>query len=212
MQIEVWSDYACPWCALGTARLKVALRDFEHGDEVTVVHRAFELHPGAPARTEGTVEEVVSRRYGMPLEQVRAGHAQLTALGAEVGFAFDFDHVRLGSTFDAHRLTEATRGSEWEAALVEQLFVAHFGGRQLSDHDVLREVAQSVGLPETLTEKVLGSMAYADEVRADEAAAEELGVSGVPYFLIGGAWPIPGAQDVETLGIVLQRAWSRIPH
>ena len=77
---------------------------------------------------------------------------------------------------------------------------------------MLREVAQSVGLPEMLSEKVLGSMAYADEVRADEAAAEELGVSGVPYFLIGGAWPIPGAQDVETLGIVLQRAWSRIPH
>ena len=52
MQIDVWSDYACPWCALGTARLEIALRDFEHGDEVTVVHRAFELHRGAPARTE----------------------------------------------------------------------------------------------------------------------------------------------------------------
>ena len=117
---------------------------------------------------------------------------------------FNFDRIQLGSTFDAHRLTEAARGSEWEAALVEQLFVAHFGGRQLSDHDVLRDVAQSVGLPEMLIEKVLGSTAYADEVRADEAAAEELGVSGVPYFLIGGAWPVPGAQDVETLGIVLQ--------
>jgi predicted DsbA family dithiol-disulfide isomerase len=212
MQIEVWSDYACPWCALGTARLKVALRDFEHGDEVTVVHRAFELHRGAPARTEGTAEEAVSRKYGMPLEQVRAGHARLTALGAEVGFVFDFDRVRLGNTFDAHRLTRGARATECEAALVEQLFVAHFTGRQLSDHDVLRDVAQSVGLPEMLTEDVLGSTAYGDEVRADEAAAEELGVTGVPYFLIGGAWAVPGAQDLETLGIVLQRAWSRIPH
>jgi predicted DsbA family dithiol-disulfide isomerase len=212
MRIEVWSDYACPWCALGTARLKVALHEFEHGDEVTVVHRAFELHRGAPARAEGTVEEVVSRKYGMPLEQVRAGHEQLAALGAEVGFAFDFDHVRLGSTFDAHRLTRGARGTEWEAALVEQLFVAHFSGRQLSDHDVLRDVARSVGLPEELTEKVLGGTAYADDVRADETAAEELGVTGVPYFLINEAWPIPGAQDVETLSIVLQRAWSRVPH
>ena len=154
----------------------------------------------------------MSRKYGMSPEQVRAGHAQLTALGAEVGFVFDFDRVRLGNTFDAHRLTQAVRGTAWEAPLVRQLFVAHFTGRQLSDHDVLRDVAQSVGLPEMLTEEVLGGTAYGDEVRADEAAAAELGVTGVPYFLIGGAWAVPGAQDVETLGIVLQRAWSRIAH
>jgi predicted DsbA family dithiol-disulfide isomerase len=213
MRIDVWSDYACPWCALGTARLKIALRDFEHGDEVTVVHRAFELQRGAPAHTEGTAEEAVSRKYGIPREQVRAGHSQLTALGAEVGFVFDFDSVRLGNTFDAHRLTQAARGTEWEATLVQQLFVAHFSeGRQLSDKAVLREVAQSAGLPEEVTETVLTGSAYGDEVRADEAAADELGVSGVPYFLIGGAWPIPGAQDVETLRIVLERAWSRSDH
>jgi protein disulfide-isomerase len=213
MQIDVWSDYACPWCALGLARLEVALRDFEHADEVTVVHRSFELHRGAPARSPGTVEEAVGRKYGMPLERVRAGHAQLTALGAEVGFVFDFDRVRLGSTFDAHRLSQAARGTAWEPALVRALFAAHFSeGRQLSDPDVLREVARSAGMPDARTEDVLGGSAYADEVRADEAAADELDVTGVPYFLIGGAWPIPGAQDVETLRIVLQRARSRISH
>ena len=143
----------------------------------------------------------------------RPATAQLTALGAEVGFVFDFDRVRLGSTFDAHRLTQAARGTEWEAALVERLFAAHFSqGRQLSDREVLREMTQSAGLPEALTEEVLTTTALGDEVRADEGAADELDVSGVPYFLIGGAWPIPGAQDVETLRIVLERAWSRSNH
>ena len=190
---------------------EVALRDFEHGDAVTVAHRAFELDPRAPAHSDTSSEEAVSRKYGMPPEQVRAGHAQITALGAEVGFIFDFDRVRLGNTFDAHRLTEAVRGSAWEAPLVRQLFAARFSeGRQLSDHRVLEEIARSVGLPAALTEEVLGGPAYGDEVRADEAAATELGVTGVPYFLIGGAWPVPGAQDVETLGVVLQRAWSRV--
>jgi len=213
MQIDVWSDYACPWCALGLARLKVALADFEHGDEVTVVHRAFELHRHAPARIESTKEERLGRKYGLSPEQVRAGHAQLTALGAEVGFTFDFEHVRSGNTFDAHRLTEAVRGTVHEDALVSQLFDAHFSqGRQLSDHAVLEDVARAAGLPDHVTEKVLGGTAYAAEVRADEAAAEELDVTGVPYFLIGGAWPIPGAQDLETLGIVLRRAWSRLGH
>ncbi len=213
MQIDVWSDYACPWCALGLARLEVALRDFEHGDEVTVVHRSFELHRGAPARVPGTVEEAVGNKYGLSPERVRAGHAQLTALGAEVGFVFDFDRVRLGSTFDAHRLTQAARGTAWEPALVRRLFAAHFSeGRQLSDVDVLRDVAKAAGLPDAMADDVLSGSACGDEVRADESAAEALDVTGVPYFLIGGAWAIPGAQDVETLGALLRRAWSRIGH
>ena len=213
MQIDVWSDYACPWCALGTARLEVALRDFEHGDAVTVAHRAFELDPRAPASSTVSSDEAVSRKYGMSPAQVRAGHDQITALGAQVGFTFDFDRVRLGNTFDAHRLTQAARGTAFEAPLVRRLFVARFSeGRQLSDHQVLRDVAGSVGLPETITDEVLDGPAHGEEVRADEAAATELGVTGVPYFLIGGAWPVPGAQDVETLSILLERAWSRVSH
>jgi predicted DsbA family dithiol-disulfide isomerase len=73
-------------------------------------------------------------------------------------------------------------------------------------------VARSVGLPEGMTDQVLGSDDYAKDVRADESAAAELGVTGVPYFLIGGAWPVPGAQDVETLRVLLERAWSRVDH
>jgi predicted DsbA family dithiol-disulfide isomerase len=213
VEIDVWSDYACPWCALGTARLDVALAGFEHGDAVTVAHRAFELDPSAPASSGASSEEAVSRKYGMSPEQVRAGHAQITALGAQVGFTFDFDRVRLGNTFDAHRLTRAARGTEWEAPLVRRLFAARFTeGRLLSDHEVLRDIARSVGLPASLTEEVLAGPAYGEEVRADELAASEIGVTGVPYFLIGGAWPVPGAQDVETLEVLLERAWSRIGH
>ena len=213
MQIDVWSDYACPWCALGLARLEVALADFEHGREVTVVHRAFELDRHAPAQVEGTQEERLRRKYGMSPEQVRAGHAHLTALGAEVGFTFDFEHVRSGNTFDAHRLTQAVRGTAQEHALARRLFARPLqrgapalGSRRPAGRGPRRGVADDI------TEKVLGGTAFTAEVRADEAAAEELDVTGVPYFLIDDAWPIPGAQDVETLGIVLRRAWSRLGH
>jgi predicted DsbA family dithiol-disulfide isomerase len=181
MQIDVWSDYACPWCALGLARLTVALSDFDHGDDVTVVHRSFELDRHAPVASPGTAEEAVARKYGMRPEQVRAGHTQLTAFGAEVGFTFDFERVRLGNTFDAHRLTQAARGTEWEQPLVRQLFAAHFGeGLQLSDHGVLRGVARSVGLPEDVTEEVLGGTASASR-RGCRRGAECDGCSLFPH-------------------------------
>lgn len=213
MDVEVWSDFACPWCALGLARLHAALEEFEHGEEVRVVHRSFELDPRAPASRGRTMAEAVAAKYGTTPERVRAANERLTSLGAEAGVVFDFDRVRLGNTFDAHRLAQAARATPHEDALVQGLFRAYFAeGQLLSDHDVLREVAGAAGLEEALTDKVLGGELYAREVRVDEAAAEELGVTGVPYFLINGAWPIPGAQDVETLTTVLRRAWSRFGH
>ena len=211
MEVQVWSDFACPWCALGLARLEVAKDEFEHGDEIRVVHRSFELRPRAAASHEGTMVEAVAQKYGTTMERVRAGYDHLAALGREVGIEFEFDKVRLGSTFDAHRLAQSARGGPGEDAVVRGLFRAYFTeGRLLSDHAVLRAVAASAGLDEAVTEKVLAGNLYAREVRLDEAAAEELDVMGVPYFLINGAWPIPGAQDVETLVLILGRAWSKL--
>ncbi len=210
MEIQVWSDFACPWCALGFARLDVALEQFEHAKDVTVAHRSFELDPAAPPRRDITMEEALRRKYGMGPEQVEAGHARLAAMGAEVGFTFHFERIQLGNTFDAHRVAQAARGSEQEHALVAGLFAAYFTeGRLLADHDVLRDVARSAGLDEVLVDKVLGGELFGREVRLDEAAAQELEVTGVPFFLVGGRWPIPGAQDVQTLATVLERAWAR---
>ena len=213
MEVDVWSDFACPWCALGLARLDAARRAFEHGDDVRVVHRSYELHPRARAGSERTMIEATAAKYGTTTALVRARYEQLAALGREAGLVFDFDRVRIASTFDAHRLAQAARGTPAEPALVEGLFRAYFAeGRLLSDHDVLRDVAAVAGLDQGVTETVLAGDLYAREVRLDQAEAQERDVTGVPFFLVNGAWPIPGAQDVETLLIVLRRAWSRSEH
>jgi predicted DsbA family dithiol-disulfide isomerase len=213
VEVQVWSDFACPWCALGLARLDAARREFEHGDEVRVLHRSYELHPRARASSERTMVDAVAAKYGTTTELVRARYEHLAALGRKVGLVFDFDRVQLASTFDAHRLAQAARGTAGEEALLGGLFRAYFTeGLLLSDHGVLCDIAATAGLDEGVTEKVLAGDLYAREVRLDEAAALELDVTGVPFFLVDGAWPIPGAQDVETLVIVLRRAWSRSEH
>jgi predicted DsbA family dithiol-disulfide isomerase len=213
VEVQVWSDFACPWCALGLARLDAARREFEHGDVVQVVHRSFELHPRAAASQQRSMADAVAAKYGTTAERVRVRQEHLAALGREAGLTFDFDRVQLANTFDAHRLAQSVRGTDGEDALLRGLFRAYFSeGLLLSDHDVLRGIAAEAGLDEAVSGKVLGGDLYAREVRLDEAAAEELDVTGVPFFLVNGAWPIPGAQDVETLVIVLRRAWARLGH
>jgi predicted DsbA family dithiol-disulfide isomerase len=213
VEVQVWSDFACPWCALGLARLDAARREFEHGDEVRVVHRSYELHPRARDDGERSMVDAVAAKYGTTPARVRQRYEHLAALGRDVGLEFDFDQVKLGSTFDAHRLAQSARGNAGEDALLQGLFRAYFTeGLLLSDHGVLRAVAAAAGLDDGVTEKVLAGDLFAREVRLDEADAQERDVTGVPFFLINGAWPIPGAQDVETLLIVLRRAWSRSGH
>jgi predicted DsbA family dithiol-disulfide isomerase len=210
MQIDLWSDFACPWCALGFYRLEAALRQFAHADEVTVVHRAFELDPRAPARRTQSMTEMLASKYGMSPAQIHAGHERLTSLGAEVGLEFRFDRAQMGNTFDAHRLARAARGTTAENDLVKGLFGAYFTeGGLLSDHEVLAGVAAKAGMDPAAVATVLTSDAYASDVRADEATARDLGITGVPHFLINDKWSVPGAQDVETLVLTLDRAWER---
>jgi predicted DsbA family dithiol-disulfide isomerase len=210
MQIDLWSDFACPWCALGLYRLEAALLRFAHADDVTVVHRAFELDPSAPPRRTQTMTEMLSTKYGMSPAQIHAGHERLTSLGAEVAMEFHFDRAQMGNTFDAHRLARAARSTAFENDLVKGLFGAYFtGGLLLSDHEVLAGVAAKAGMGGEAVAAVLSSDAYGSDVRADEAAARDLGITGVPHYLVNGKWSIPGAQDVETLVLALNRAWER---
>jgi predicted DsbA family dithiol-disulfide isomerase len=210
VQIEVWSDFACPWCALGIYRLDRARAEFEHGDQITVRHRSFELDPRAPAKRSQTMDEILAAKYGRSPAQVASGHERMTAMGAEVGMEFHFDRVQLGNTFDAHRVAQAARGTPVEEAVVKGLFGAYFtGGSLLSEHQTLQQTATAAGLDPDLVRGVLAGDTHTDDVRADEAAARELGITGVPHFVINGAWAVPGAQDVETLVAVLRRAWER---
>ena len=212
MKIEIWSDVVCPWCYIGKRRLEHALGEFEHADEVDVVWRAFELDPHAPSRRQGDYADRLAQKYGMSREQAVAANERLTAAGAAEGLAFHFDKAQPGNTFDAHRLLHHARssGSGLQDALKERLLVAYFTeGEAIGDRDTLVRLAVEAGLDGEECRAVLAENCYAEEVRGDEREASELGVTGVPFFVIDGKFGIPGAQDAETILGVLRRAWSK---
>ncbi len=213
MNVEIWSDIACPWCAVGKRRFERALADFEHADEVTVTFRSFELDPDAPPAREGSTAENLAKKYGTSLEQALAMNQRMTETAAGDGLDFRFDLARGGNTFDAHRLLHLAAAHGRQPELKERLMRAYLGeGELMSDHAALARLAAEAGLPEDEVRDTLATDRYAAEVREDEATARGLGISAVPFFVVDRAFGAAGAQPPEVLGELLQRAWvARTP-
>ncbi len=210
MRIDVWSDVVCPWCYIGKRRLEAALAGFEHADQVEVAWHAFELNPGAPAVLEGDYAGRLAAKYGMTRQQAEAANQRLTGLAAAEGLDFHFDQARPGNTFAAHRLLHWAAGQGRQDELKERLLRAYFTeGVAVGRYDELERLAGEVGLDRAAAREVLDGDRHAEEVRADEQQAAELGASGVPFFVVDGRFAIPGAQDAETMLAVLRRAWDR---
>jgi predicted DsbA family dithiol-disulfide isomerase len=223
LRIDVWSDIACPWCYVGKRRLEAALARFPHRAGVEIVWRAFELDPAAP-RVRDTTESYaarLARKYGTTAPQAQVMIDRMVATAAADGIEMRFDRIRPGNTFDAHRLLHLAldeRGgkaggsdSHHQDALKERLMRAYLTeGQAIGDPEVLRALAGEVGLDAAEVGQVLEGDRYAVEVRRDEALARELGISGVPFFVLAGRLGVSGAQPVETLLAALDRAWSEI--
>ncbi|MGW1541783.1 DsbA family oxidoreductase [Streptomyces sp. NPDC002309] len=211
MRVEIWSDIACPWCYVGKARFEKALAAFPHRDAVEVVHRSFELDPG---RAKGDVQPVLTRlteNYGMSPAQAQAAQDNVGAQAAAVGLDYrtrDRDH---GSTFDMHRLLHFSKEHGLQGELVQRLYQANFAEERsvFNDDERLVEIAVAAGLDEAGVRKVLADPeAYADEVRADEREAAQLGAKGVPFFVLDRKYGVSGAQPIEVFEQVLTQAWG----
>ncbi len=207
MQIEIWSDVICPWCYIGKRRFEQALAAYPQRDQVKVIWRSFELDPGAPQQYPGTLEELLSRKYNVSAQQAAAMNARVTGLAQEVGLTYRLGQARPGNTFDAHRLLHYadTRGLGDRAT--ERVMHAYFSeALPVGDRAALARLAPEFGLAEAEAQAMLESAQFAEEVRADEARAAALGVSGVPFFAFDGKFGISGAQPLETFTEALREA------
>jgi predicted DsbA family dithiol-disulfide isomerase len=210
MRIEIWSDIVCPWCYIGRRRLERALARFDGAADVEIVHRSFELDPHAPSSGRVDLVEHLARKYGVPREQALAMTQRLTAAGAAEGIDLRFDLAVRGNTFDAHRLVHEAASVGSGDRMVERLMRAYFTeGLAVADREVLARLAGEVGLDAVAVGSMLATDRWAAEVRADEERATDLGVTGVPFFLIDGRFGVPGAQDPDTMLRVLERARTR---
>ena len=212
MNVEIWSDIACPWCYVGKRRFEAALAGFDHRDEVIPTWRSFELDPGAPREREQDNATHLAEKYGMSRQKAEAMHRTMTEAAASEGLDFRFDLVRSGNTFDAHRLLHLAAANRLQDAMKERLMRAYLTeGELIGDTHVLRRLAVEVGLPDDEVREVMLTERYAEEVREDERTATTLGISAVPFFVVDRTVAAAGAQPPELLREMLQRAWEARP-
>ena len=205
MKIEVWSDYACPFCYIGERRLAKALSEIEGGDKVKVEFKSFELDSTASREVVSSTVDRFAVKYGLSKEEAAERIEAISAMGRGEGIDFRYASTRYTNTFDALRLTKYAQ-EQGKDEIIVKLFDAYFTQNlELSDHNVLKKIAAECGLDEKETVDVLANGNYAKEVRADEEEAMERGIHGVPYFLINGKYTASGAQPTEVLKEAIEK-------
>jgi predicted DsbA family dithiol-disulfide isomerase len=197
MRIDLVSDVACPWCAIGLSALERALEHIGPDLGAVELHvQPFELNPTMPA--EGAdATAYLSSKYGLRPEQLEANRARIVERGAAEGFTFG-TRSHVWNTFDAHRLlffagVEGAPGTQ--RALKRALLEAYHGeGRNIGAHDVLLELAADAGLPAARAREVLERGEFADEVRQAERFWQEVGIHSVPAVIVDRKHLISGGQ------------------
>jgi predicted DsbA family dithiol-disulfide isomerase len=196
LRIDFVSDVACPWCAIGLSSLQLALSRLGDAVDAELVMHPFELNPKMGGDGEPIVEHLV-RKYGRTPAQVALGTTDLRERGAKVGFTFG-PRTRIYNTFDAHRLLHWAAIKGKQLPLKRALLQTYHGeGKSPSDHDVLVEAAESVGLDAVEARAVLQSGEYANEVRFEEDKYLAMGIHSVPSIIVNNRYLLSGAQPVE---------------
>ncbi len=210
MDVEIWSDIACPWCYIGKRRFEAALAEFEHRDDVRVTWRSFELDPSAPHEREGDNATRIAEKYGITVERAREMGRTVSDAAAGEGLDFHLDIQRSGATFDGHRVIHLAAERGLQDAMKERLLHAYFTeGQLISDHETLVRLAVEVGLDEDEVRATLAGDRFAADVRGDEQLAGQFGISAVPTFVVDRAIGASGAHPPEALLQLLEQGWER---
>ncbi len=218
MKVEIWSDVVCPWCFIGKRRFEAALAQFPHRQQVEVEWKAFELDPtsvsASAAATPGAGDyaDRLAAKYGTDVAGAQRMLDSMTGAAAAEGLDFRFDRAVRANTVDAHQVIHLAGLRGVQDAVKERLLRAYFcEGAAVGDRDALVRLASEAGLDAEEVRAVLAEGRFVGAVRADEAEAQAIGISGVPFFVVDRKYGVSGAQSADVLVEVLDRAWSERP-
>jgi len=212
--VDIWSDVMCPWCAVGYSQFAKAVEGLGDEIEVEVRWMPFELNPDLPPEGKDQAKHL-AEVYGRSPDKVAGMRAQMQATAARAGFPMDYTgegeepSAMMWNTFEAHKLLRwalAEQGPAAQTRLKLALLKAHFQQRRnVSDRDVLLDVAQAEGFDRARAAEALDDEALAIAVRAEEQRGRQAGINSVPSFVFGGRYMFAGAREPADFAALLRQ-------
>jgi predicted DsbA family dithiol-disulfide isomerase len=209
MKVEIWSDVMCPFCYIGKRRFEQALQNFANKDEVEIEWKSFQLNPDMKTNPNIHIDQYLADIKGFSIDHARQLNAHVTQMAAEAGLTYNFDKAIVANSFNAHRFTHLAKKHGLGIAAEEQLFKAYFtDGKNIDDINTLVELGVEIGLDAASVKQTLESNAFADDVKNDIADAQQLGIRGVPFFVMNNKYGVSGAQEIRVFDETLQKAFG----
>ncbi len=207
LTIDVYSDVVCPWCYVGKRRLEQALEMVKGRAEARVIWRPFQLNPTMPKA--GVDRRVYLEAKFGGQDKTKEIHDRVASVGVSAGIDFAFDRIeRTPNTFDAHRLIWFALQHGRQDAIVEELFHGYFTeGLSIGAVESLVSLSVRAGLDGRKVSRLLETDEGADPVRQEEAHGHQLGIRGVPYFVLNGTSTLSGGQPVETFVAAIEQVF-----
>ncbi|TWR26442.1 DsbA family oxidoreductase [Mucilaginibacter pallidiroseus] len=209
MKVEIWSDVMCPFCYIGKRRFEAALQTFEHKDAIEVEWKSFQLNPDMVTDPSLNISQYLADVKGWTLDYAQQMNNHVTQMAAEAGLTYNFDKAVVANSFNAHRFTHLAKQHGLGDAAEEQLFKAYFtDGKNTDDAETLAALGEAIGLKREEVLSMLNSDAYTDAVKYDIAQAQQLGIRGVPFFVMNNKYGVSGAQATEVFTQTLEKAFA----
>jgi predicted DsbA family dithiol-disulfide isomerase len=209
MKIEIWSDVACPFCYIGKRKIEKAIAKFPYKAKIEIEWKSFLLNPDQITQPNRSSQEYLAEAKGWSLEQTREITANVANMAAQEGLEYHLDKSVVANTKKAHRVLHLAKTEGKGDEMKESLLKAYFtDSLNIDDDGVLLGLAKEIGLSEMSIQEVLGSDKFENEVDQDIYESRQLGVKGVPFFVLDRKFGISGAQPDDVFDQTLEKAWN----
>ena len=209
MKVEIWSDVMCPFCYIGKRKFEAALEQFDAKEKIEVEWKSFQLNPAMKTNASKNIHQYLAEIKGWSLEQATQMNNRVTSMAKEIGLTYNFDKAIVANSFLAHRFSHFAKKYDKQNEAEEALFEAYFtDGKNTDDKNILVELGELIGLNKTELQDFLESDAMSENVQQDILEAQQIGVSGVPFFVFDRKYAVSGAQDSSAFLEVLNQSYA----
>ena len=209
MKIEIWSDIMCPFCYIGKAKFETALQDFADKNDVEIEWKSFQIMPDLQTQEGRSIHDVLVEKKTISLAEARQLNGYATQMAKDVGLDYDFEKTIPANTLNAHQFQHFAKANGNGAEAEELMFKAYFtDGKNIDDIPTLAALGKTIGLDPEALKKALENETYLYAVQADFREAQQIGVTGVPFFVFNRKYAVSGAQSPKSFLDVLQKSFA----